>query len=693
MNRILVLSVLCLALGAAFVAPASAQYRYDLDEPAAQENFRLGVQAYQRGRYAEALALFEKAFSAEPDSPLVSYWLGRCYARNGFEATALERYAEAIALGGPSALVEHKAAAIRASRAVDPGAGDGRHVGIATIQSGTPRSLAFARPSSALAEPDGSVLVVAFGSNEILRIDTNGIVASRWKGGTAGFDGPYDVARAPDGYWVSEFRGDRISLVDRAGTIVRRVQGGTGDARLSGPQHLAIDEAFYLYAVDFGNSRVVRFDPEGVPIQRFGGKQAGFPGLRMPTGIAARSGRVYVADLALRGIAVFDYSGNFLDTVGVGDFAAPESLRFDDDRTLVVADRDRALAFDLETETVTELYRSERRKPRITGAVRDAAGDLVLVDLDANAVDFASDPASLYAGFAVELERVDPSRFPVVEAEVIVRDRSGRPITGLDARNFYVTERVKRSTNLEERGTMLVETVESIVPVANLEIAEREASGADVAIVVELSPALLASREALARVLDSLAREASKSGTVTLVAAGSSAAPLSASAADLPGSISKLLSMAPSTAWRLDQATRLAVNRLAQSKGNAAVVFVGSGSANEDALGATSLSDLASYCRNNGVSFNAVLVGGGRAADALRYLTSTTGGGVYDAGRPEGFAGLVRSLAETGLGRYRLRFASGSSAGFGRVYQSFAIEAYLFKKSGRDEIGYFAPLD
>ena len=61
MNRILVLSLLCLALGAAFVAPASAQYRYDLDEPAAQENFRLGVQAYQRGRYAEALALFEKA--------------------------------------------------------------------------------------------------------------------------------------------------------------------------------------------------------------------------------------------------------------------------------------------------------------------------------------------------------------------------------------------------------------------------------------------------------------------------------------------------------------------------------------------------------------------------------------------------------------------------------------------------------
>ncbi|MCX7025700.1 MAG: hypothetical protein NT080_13955 [Spirochaetes bacterium] len=677
------------------LSAVGAQYRYDIDEPLAQEAFRLGVQAYHRARYAEALALFEKAFSAEQGSPLAAYWLGRTYLKNGLESIALERFDAAATLGGPSVLVENRAAGIRAGRAIDVAEQDDRHVRIASIESGRGSSTSFGRPSAVMAEKDGSVLVTAFGSNEILRIDTNGLIKTRFKGGTTGFEGPFAIVRTSDGYWVSEFRGDRIAKLDFAGNVVRRIAGAKGVQRLSGPQHLAIDESEYLYVVDFGNSRVVRFHPDGTMIQQFGQSGPGFAGLKMPTGIAARDGRVYVADLALRAIAVFDYSGNYLETIGEGAFSAPEGISFDNDRILLVADREKVVTVNLETMAVTELYRPERKKPRITDVARDAAGDIVLVDIDANAIEYLSDQASLYAGFTVDLERIDPSRFPLVEMDVIVRDRLGRPVVGLDARNFYATERIRKGEEVEENGTTLVETVETIVPVSQLEVTESGSVSSDtsIAIIVEGSRELAEARDEVARTLDALGRAGASRGTVALIAAGTAASPLASNAADLPRSIVDLLAIPASPAWRLDQAARLAVNGLVQRKGRGAIIFVTSGSVNEATLGSSSLADLASYCRNNGIAFHAVLAGKGRASDALRYLVGSTGGSIYDAGRAEGFSNIIRGISETELGRYRMRFRSASSSGFGRVYQSVAVEAYLFKKSGKDELGYFAPLD
>jgi len=64
----------------------------------AQDEFRRGIQAYNRFGFNEAILSFEKALSYKPAEPLILEWLGRAYYRSGLEETALRQWQEAIRL-------------------------------------------------------------------------------------------------------------------------------------------------------------------------------------------------------------------------------------------------------------------------------------------------------------------------------------------------------------------------------------------------------------------------------------------------------------------------------------------------------------------------------------------------------------------------------------------------------------------
>jgi hypothetical protein len=50
-------------------------------------------------------------------------------------------------------------------------------------------------------------------------------------------------------------------------------------------------------------------------------------------------------------------------------------------------------------------------------------------------------------------------------------------------------------------------------------------------------------------------------------------------------------------------------------------------------------------------------------------------------------------IAGAASGRYRFSFESKADTSYGRGYLALGVEAYLFKKSGKDELGYYAPLE
>jgi hypothetical protein len=105
------------------------------------------------------------------------------------------------------------------------------------------------------------------------------------------------------------------------------------------------------------------------------------------------------------------------------------------------------------------------------------------------------------------------------------------------------------------------------------------------------------------------------------------------------------------------------------------------------------LSELAAYLANNGIVFYAVILGGGAAAEELRYLCEQTGGQVLSLYRPEGIGPVLRGLASQPSGSYTLSYRSALPTDFGRAYLPVEAEVYLLERSGRDSIGYFPPLE
>jgi len=162
-----------------------------------------------------------------------------------------------------------------------------------------------------------------------------------------------------------------------------------------------------------------------------------------------------------------------------------------------------------------------------------------------------------------------------------------------------------------------------------------------------------------------------------------------------PGSglaeISKVAIAQARKGGRLDLGIRFAATGLLPTGPRDAIVYMGTGRIDPQAFGATTISELSSFLRNNGIRLYGIIFGEDPVDDSLRYLTEQSGGGLYAASRPQGLGEVPKAIAQVPSGRYRLRFLSKADSGFGESYLGLSVEAYLYKKSGRDEAGYFGP--
>jgi DNA-binding beta-propeller fold protein YncE len=683
------------AMVAVSVASTTAQFDSIFDSPGAAEQFRLGVQAYHMGRYSEAIFLFEKALAYAPDQALIQYWRGRAYYKNGFEETALRAWQPLLDLPDAPPSLRSKAELVRSGRSIAPAPESYRFVEVARFEGKQGRETYFSRPSAMLPRPDGTLWVVAHGSNELLRLDVAGTARERLRGGLAGFDRPFGIAQSPDGsLFVTEFNGDRIVRLNQNGSEIRFGQRGRGPGALIGPQYAAIDSSGYLYVVDFGNARVSKYSEDGAFILSFGGEipESGFPGFESPTGILAFDGEIFVADSQLSSVYRFDESGNYLGVLAEGALHLPEGLAiWEDGRAILVADTDRVAAIDIESENLVEVYRSPDKASRIVGVVPDRNGDLIICDFDGSYIAVLSELSLLAAGYDVEIERIIPDEFPKVYVDVKVRDRSGTPIVGLSAPNFYLAERIREMTQKDEAGGSVQVTQESLVAAhgAAFEGAGDADQGSRIALLLERSSETSGLREPLRSALADIYRAVADVGSpLTLVAAGN--APVKIGPVDLRSALAEALRPAAGKG-RFDLGLRLAATSLLPSGNRDAVLYLGTGRLDEASFVGTTLSELASLLRNNGLRFFAVVLED--ASPALLYLAERTGGSIFSASRPGGLGDLGKALAGSATGRYRLSFESRATTAFGRAYLTVSVEAYLFKKSGKDELGYFAPLE
>jgi DNA-binding beta-propeller fold protein YncE len=654
----------------------------DLDALRATEAFRLGIQAYNRYAFNEAILSFEQALNYKPGTGVLLDYLGRAYYRSGLEEIALRRWREAADAYGAGSfrtvLVNAKAETVLNRRSLyaemDEGA---RFVQAGRFPGKDGDNVFFRQPTSVLPLEDGSVWVAAYGSNELVPVDPNGLLKRRARGHvTSGLDRPYDLARGSDGrLYVSEFRGGRVSVLSGEGQWLSFIGSkGRGDGQLIGPQGLTLDEAGYLYVVDYGNRRVCKFDPDGTFIQSFGKREGAFSGFISPTGIAVRDGTVFVADNVRREIVTFDENGEWTGVLLGTLLRGPESLRFLDDGRLLVADVNRILLLSPESSLVTEAGAAGNTNVRITDARPDANGNILAAHFDAGEVGVMTDINDVAAGLFVQIERVDAANFPLVQVELSVHDRHRRPIVGLDERNFALTE-----SNLPVDRQLFLGAGDSETTPA-------------IAVLIERSPQTLAERDSLAIALRDI--NAAFAGYVpTIISAGvmptlerfdGSAAGLELAARGDAGVFSPR--------WAFDEGLRLAASSLLPLSKKRAVIFVGSGSFGQAAFEKYSLSEMAAYMANNGVSFYAVSLGE-QPSPELEFLCGETGGQVLRLFQPQGIAGPLQKILTKPSGAYYLSFHSRLPTNFGQDFLPIEAEVYILERSGRDRIGYYAPLE
>lgn len=650
------------------------------EEGFAYEEFRRGVQAFYRGTFNEAILQFEKALTYTPTDSRILDWMGKAYYYSGLEGIALQEWEKAKNNGYGGILLENKIRIVAERRFTleengmeDVYTESGSYPG---IYNG---NLIYTEPVSILPNGNGTFWVLAYGSNQLLLFNVNGTVIDRITGPLNGFDHPLDMIRLSSGkILLTETLGNRLSVLSKNGRFEKYIGSkGRGNGSFIGPQYVAEDFRGNIYATDYGNRRVVVFDKEGNALFVFGTSSKTFSGLKGPTGIAVLGDSVYVADDVKGCIYEFDLAGNFIrNLVLEGTFRRPESLKVWTDR-LVVCDSNKVISVNTHTGEIFENMNMGNAPSRITCAIPDVNGNVLVSDFKANEVYVMARMQELVGGLFVQIERVNAKNFPDVQLDVKVESLKRNPIVGLKEANFYITEDRRPVNKLKFLG------------------AASENTYCDVTVIIDrsLSSDSPLSDSMIETAVKSVAEGMNGKGTLRILSAGLlPVVEFTGNPKDVRNFNASALKTKKSSVVPLDLAFRLAVNDLINAGKKRAVVFVTHGNVTERSFERYSLSQTVAYMNNNSVMCSSIFLSRENVSEETEYIMKNTKGKSYYVFREEGLASLVEDLLDIPQGNYSFSYVSTLPTNFGENFLPVEIESYLMNRSGRDESGYFSPL-
>ncbi len=642
------------------------------DEIYASEEFRRGVQAYYKGSYNNALIQFEKSLSYMPDDNLILYWLGKTYYKTGLEGNALSYWTSASQSGYGGLLLQNKIEIVRERRVTgEPSDKTTRLSESGSFPGFFNGNMIFSGPTSVQTNNDGTVWLVSYNTNELLLLNQNGKVIDRITGPLNGFDRPVDIIRLKDGnLLVSESAGDRLSLLNSRGKFVKYIGSrGRSTGQLVGPQYLAQDEFERIYVTDYGNRRIDVFDPEGNGLFSFG------TDLKGPTGIAVDGERVFVADDNDGCIYEYDRAGNYIRMlVEKETLKKPEAMRIWNS-SLIVCDSNRLLDVDMNTGAIFEYTRTGNAPSRLMTASADVNGNVMAADFTANELYVFSKVQELVGGMFIQIETVDASAFPKVVIEVKAENRHRQPVVGLQEENFYISENKRPVSSMQFIGSASNNT------------------DADITMIISCSQSSLAHKTEIETAVREIAASMNGRGVLRVITASEiPVAEYEGSPTGVERFSFEALKNKPSKNVVLDSAIRLAVNELINAAKKRSIILISDGNFGHESFAKYNLAELTAYMNNNSVLFSHVQVGMDYITSELDYILNNTSGNNYYVYRPEGLSRIVSDIIAIPQGVYQLSYISSLQNNFGQEFLPVEAEVYLLNRSGRDESGYFAPL-
>lgn len=658
---------------------SNTKYTRSAEAGFAEEAFRLGVQSYYRGLFNDSIIHFEKALSYLPNENLLIDWLGKAYYRSGLEGSAINQWKYAKQAGYGGLVLDNRIEIVSERRVTEIESDQTSRYSETGSFSGISKDneYLFTQPISVLPNSDGTIWVLAYGSNELLLFDVNGLIIKTVTGPLVGFDRPVDIIKSNDGnLLVSESAGDRIAVLSSKGNFKKYIgKKGRGLGELVGPQYIAQDQNGNIYVSDFGNARITVFDKEGNGIFNFGQKSSNFEGLKGPTGIAVLQDRVYVCDSVTGAIYQFDLSGNYIDIlVKEKTFDKPEGMKVFANH-LIVSDKKHVSTVEIGSGIVFENAYMGKAPSRITCATADRNGNIIVSDFFTNEVYIMAKMSELLGGLFVQIEKVNAENFPNVQIDVRVENRKRQPVVGLKLENFYLTEEKRPCSNVKLEGSA------------------SENDTQDIVILIDRSLYMNHYEEALTAAVREIATSMQNIGNITVISSGE--IPI----IEYKGASDGLLNFSPkalktslSQVTSLDLSLRLATNELINAQPKRGIIYITQGMVDENSFSKYGISDLTSYMNNNGINFSVIQLTQSALDDELQYICENTKGDAYYVYRPQGLSQVVSDMIDISSGLYSLSYTSILPTDLGRAYLPVEIETYILNRSGRDETGYFSPL-
>jgi DNA-binding beta-propeller fold protein YncE len=167
-------------------------------------------------------------------------------------------------------------------------------------------------PTGIAVDKGNDLYVADTGNHRVLKFSSsNGAVKKSWGkqgSGPGEFFSPTGIAVAPTNEVFIVDKGGRVQRFTAEGVFIAEFgKPGSGDGELGRPLGLCLDADGYVYVADTGNSRVLKFSPEGKLIAKLGGGSgaSGAP-LTAPTGVAVTDkGVLFVSERDIHQVQEF----------------------------------------------------------------------------------------------------------------------------------------------------------------------------------------------------------------------------------------------------------------------------------------------------------------------------------------------------------------------------------------------------
>jgi len=666
-------------LAVLFTAGAQQNEAIDSVKIRADEEFRWGVVSFHEGLYNKAILSLEKSLALDTDNDLTRFWLGRSYYQSGFEEAALNEWDNLIAAGNAGSVLMNFTETVSDRRGLSRELkSSGRLVELYEIPREQEGLIFYNRPVSVAASPDGdgSFYLLSYLNGDLLKISTTGRISHVMAGGVLGFDRPFDLDFLPDGQLlVSEYGADRLSICNRDGYRTLTIGGtGTEAGKLLGPQYVAVSDDGYIYVSEWGNRRVSKFNLQGEHILSFGRARADYSGLKGPSGLVLKDGLIYVADSANRRVDVFDQSGNFIRTLIREGLTSPEDLLFSGDESLLIADGGRIMVYDLANDVLSVASDLSGTGLRVLSICQDGNGNIVSADFDGNTVSVMTDITTLYAGLFLRINRIATGEYPLVHVDFTVEDRWGKPVVGLDQSNFFLRENNRTIGGFD------------------LSYAGYDNHDLSIAVVADKNSLLEDRKDLIRDGVRSIFRNLQPGDDAYLLGAMEAPQILAEPSDDFLPALQNL------TAGWSDQpdiaaGLRLGASQLIPDRKRKVLIFLTDGRIHPDTFVRYGLQDMAQYLKNNGIQFYPVYLEPEYRNSELDYIARETGGAGQYLLQPRGILPVLEDVRSSGTGFYTLSYNSSAFTDFGRAYIPLSLEVNYVRKSGRDELGFFGPLE